>query len=235
MYGDVMMEIDWSVGEILGALEKYQLENDTLVIYTSDNGPWLNFGNHAGSALPLREGKGTMWEGGARVPCIMRWPGRIPSRRVCERMAATIDLLPTIAAITGAPLPENKIDGVNILPLMEGRKGANPRDHFFYYYGKELRCVRAGNWKLHFPHSYRSYAGVKPGMDGLAGAYATGHTGLELYDLENDVSETTDVAEKYPEVVKRLEDLAEEARLELGDSLTKREGRGVRPAGRAPG
>ncbi|MCP4711638.1 MAG: sulfatase, partial [Planctomycetes bacterium] len=115
MYGDVMMEIDWSVGQVLQTLEKHNLQDDTLVIFTSDNGPWLNFGNHAGSALPLREGKGTMFEGGVRVPCIMRWPGRIPQGTVCDKMAATIDLLPTLAAVTSAPLPKNKIDGVNIL------------------------------------------------------------------------------------------------------------------------
>ncbi|KPK78141.1 MAG: arylsulfatase [Phycisphaerae bacterium SM23_30] len=235
MYGDVMMEIDWSVGQILRSLERYKLAENTLVIFTSDNGPWLNFGNHAGSAFPLREGKGTMWEGGVRVPCLMRWPGHIPSGRVCDEMAATIDLLPTLAAIAGAPLPKNKIDGVSLLPLLEGREGANPRDHYFYYYGRELRCVRQGKWKLHFPHSHRSYAGVAPGRDGLPGPYAQGQTGLELYDLEDDISETKNVADKYPLVVEQLKILAEAARDDLGDTLTKRNGKNVRPPGRRVG
>jgi len=235
MYGDVITEIDWSVGEILKALFKHGLEGHTLVIFTSDNGPWLNFGNHAGSALPLREGKGTMWEGGARVPCIMRWPGRIPAGGECQEMAATIDLLPTIAAVTGAPLPEKPIDGVNLLPLLEGKRNADPRDHYLYYYGGELQAVRQGKWKLHFPHKYRSYLGVEPGQNGNPGPYASGQTGLELYDLEHDIGETKNVATRHPEVVEQLKALAERARLELGDSLTQTKGRGVRPPGRKAG
>lgn len=228
-YGDVVMEIDWSAGEILKTLKKFDLDQNTLVVFTTDNGPWLNFGNHAGSALPLREGKGTSWEGGVRVPCIMRWPGRIPPGTVCDKIASSLDLLPTFAAISGAPLPEHKIDGVNILPLLQGKPEANPRNHLFYYYGRQLQCVREGKWKLHFPHGYRSYQGVKPGMDGLSGPYAKGETGIELYDLENDVSEEHNVADKYPEVVKRLQTLGEKAREELGDG--KRIGKGVRPPG----
>jgi len=167
MYGDVIMEIDWSVGQILDTLKKHGLEENTLVIYTSDNGPWLNFGNHAGSAAPLREAKGTMWEGGPRVPCLMRWPGQIPAGISTNQIAATIDILPTLAAITGAPLPEKKIDGVNILSLLKNEPGANPRNEYWYYYGGELRAVRRGKWKLYFPHEYRSYRGVEPGRDGF--------------------------------------------------------------------
>jgi len=230
MYGDVMMEIDWSVGEILKTLERFGLDQNTMVVFTTDNGPWMNFGNHAGSALPLREGKGTSWEGGVRVPCIMRWPGHIPPGIVCDKIATTMDLLPTFAAISEAPLPEHKIDGINILPLLKEKSEANPRNHLFYYYGRQLQCVREGKWKLHFPHGYRSYQGVTPGMDGLNGPYARGETGIELYDLENDVSEKHDVADKYPEVVKRLQALGEKAREELGDG--KRIGKGVRPPGR---
>ena len=234
MYGDVMMEIDFSVGRILKALKKYALGDDTLVIFTSDNGPWLNFGNHAGSAGPLREGKGTMWEGGARVPCIMRWPGHIPAGTVCDKIAATIDLLPTIAAITEAKPPKKKIDGVNIQALLEGQKDANPRDHYYYYYGDELRCVRQGRWKLHFPHEYRSYEGVEPGRDGFRGPYAKGTTELALYDLENDIGERNNVAEKHPQIVQRLRALAQKIRQELGDSLTEHKGKEIRPAGRKP-
>lgn len=234
MYGDVMMEIDWSVGEILAALEKHGLGNDTLVVFTTDNGPWMNYGNHAGSVGPLREAKGTSWEGGVRVPCIMRWTGVIPENTVCNKLAATIDLLPTFAAIAGAPLPENKIDGVDILPLMKG-DDADPRDHFFVYYpqgGKydQLQAVISGNWKLHFPHKYRSYMGVEPGNDGWPGPYAKGETGLALYDLENDIGEQHDVAEQNPEVVKRLQALGDIAREELGDKGL--EGKEVRPPGK---
>jgi len=232
MYGDVMMEVDWSVGEVLKALKRQGVDKDTLVIYISDNGPWLNFGNHAGSAEPLREGKGGMWEGGARVPCIMRWPGQIPEGKRCDKLAATLDVLPTVAGITGANLPGNKIDGVDILPLMRGEKGAEPRDHFFYYYRRELQCVRQGKWKLHFPHNYRSYDGVEPGMDGHPGPYAKGRTGLELYDLDSDVGEQNDVAAKHPEVVERLNRLADGIRAELGDSLTKTKGTEIRPCGK---
>jgi arylsulfatase len=231
MYGDVIMEIDWSVGEILKALKSHDLEDDTLVIFTSDNGPWLNFGNHAGSAYPLREAKGTAWEGGVRVPCIMRWPGRIPEGTICDKMASTIDILPTLATIVDAPLPKNDIDGVNILPLMEAIEDANPRDHYFFYYGRALRAVRKGQWKLYFPHGFNSYSDVVPGADGYPGPYNFSQTGLELYDLERDIGETLDVAAQYPDIVEELQDLAEKARDDLGDSLTGRTGKKVRRGG----
>jgi arylsulfatase A len=160
----------------------------------------------------------------------MRWPGQIPQGRVCGRMAATMDVLPTLAIITGAPLPEHKIDGVNILPLLKGDPDANPRDHLFYYYGKQLQAVRQGKWKLHFPHGYRSYEGVEPGKGGLPGPYTHGETGLELYDLDNDIGEKHNLADKHPEVVERLTALGEGARKELGDGELV--GEEVRPPGR---
>ncbi len=165
------------------------------------------------------------------MPCIMRWPGHIPKGMVCNKMASTLDLLPTFAAISGAPMPKNKIDGVNILPLLEGNPDANPRDHLFYYYGRPLQCVRQGKWKLHFPHGYRTYEGVEPGKNGLPGPYARGETGLELYDLENDIGERRNVADQHPEVVAQLQTLGEKAREELGDGK-ERIGKGVRPCGR---
>jgi arylsulfatase len=235
MYGDVIMEIDWSVGEILRTLEEFGLDQNSLVIFASDNGPWLNFGNHGGSALPLREGKGTMWEGGARVPCIMRWPGRIPEGRESHAIAATIDLLPTIAAITGMPLPQKPIDGLNILPLLEGEEGPGPRDHYFYYYAGELRAVRLKKGKLHFPHTHISYKGVEPGNDGQPGRYGRGTTGLELYDLEKDIGETKNVARSLPEAVELMKALADVARVHLGDALTNTKGDEVRPPGRLAG
>jgi arylsulfatase len=122
LFGDVMMEVDWSVGEVLKALKANGIDKNTLVIYTSDNGPWLNFGNNAGSTGGLREGKGTSWEGGQREPTVMKWPGKIPEGTICNKLSGTIDVLPTIAAITGAKLPDHIIDGVNILSLMKGDK-----------------------------------------------------------------------------------------------------------------
>jgi len=239
MYGDVIMEIDWSLGEILNALSDNDLDDNTVVIFTSDNGPWLNYGNHAGSAFPLREGKGTMWEGGSRVPCIIRWPGRITAGSVSHQLAATIDILPTIASITGAALPARPIDGVSIQAILEGDTSATPREEYYYYYGGELIAVRKGKMKLVFPHSYRSYAGIDLGLDGypgiykgVLGKYAVGKSKLELYDLDNDMSESKDVSEMYPEVVKTLKALGQKAREELGDRLTGTIGTGVRPIGR---
>ena len=145
-----------------------------MLFRSSDNGPWLNFGNHAGTTGGLREGKGTSWEGGQRVPCIMRWPGMIPAGEICNKLASSIDILPTLAAITGAPLPSNKIDGISILPLMLGDKTASPRHEFYYYYGQNnLEAVQRDYWKLVLPHNGRTYKGVKPGADGWPGATRT--------------------------------------------------------------
>lgn len=233
-YGDVIAEIDASMGRILAALDEHGLRERTLVIFTSDNGPWLNFGNHAGSTGGLREGKGTGWEGGARVPCLMRWPGRIPAGSVCTRLAATIDLLPTIAALTGARLPAKPIDGVDLTPLLEGRAEAAPRREYAYYYEERLVAVRRDDWKLALPHEYRSYLGVEPGHDGFPGPYATGKCELELHDLAHDPGETTSVAAQHAEIVRELEALAERTRRELGDRLLGVHGSGVRPPGRLP-
>lgn len=234
MYGDVMMEIDWSVGEIMKTLEKNGLDKNTLVIFTSDNGPWINFGNHAGSTGGLREGKGASFEGGQRVPCLMKWPGHIGSGTVCNKLASTIDILPTLAAITQAPLPEKKIDGVNILPLMLGDENANPRETFLYYYRKNsLEAVRKGNWKLVFAHPGRTYIGFKPGADGFPGSVTENFQHEEgLYDLRRDPGERYDVKEYYPEVVTELKKIAEEARQDLGDDIQKAEGKNRREPGR---
>ncbi len=232
LYGDVTMEIDWSVGEILAALARCDLDRNTLVIYTSDNGPWLSYGNHAGSAGPLREGKGTTFEGGVRVPCLMRWPGRIPAGRVCHELAATIDILPTIARLIGVALPPDRpIDGKDIWPLISGQAGAKcPHEAYCYYWDRELQAIRSGPWKLHFPHAYRSLK-QSPGTDGQPGPYVQKQIGLALFNLELDVGESHDVAAEHPEVVQRLEALAERARNDLGDSRTARKGKGVRSAG----
>jgi arylsulfatase len=233
MFGDVMMEVDWSIGEILRALERNGLEKNTLVIFTSDNGPWLHFGNHAGTTGGLREGKGTSWEGGQRVPCIMRWPGVIPAGDICSKLTSAIDILPTLAEITGASLPEKKIDGVSILSLMLGDKTASPRHEFYYYYQQNaLEAVQKDYWKLILPHSSRSYRDKEPGSDGWPGPTATEVIKTaQLYDLRRDPGESYDLAESYPEKVKELEILAEKARQDLGDELTKNPGANRRKAG----
>jgi len=234
MFGDVMMEVDWSVGEIMKAIERAGLEKNTLVIFTSDNGPWLNFGNHAGTTGGLREGKGTSWEGGQRVACIMRWPGVIPAGEICNKLASSIDILPTLAAITGAPLPREKIDGVNILPLMLGDKEASPRHEFLYYYQQNaLEAVQIDYWKLVLPHNSRTYRGYKPGSDGWPGPTGTEKiTEPQLYDLRRDPGEWYDVSQWYLEKVKELLELAVRARSDLGDDLTKTPGTNRRMPGR---
>jgi arylsulfatase A-like enzyme len=233
LYGDVIMEIDWSVGQILAALKKHGLDERTLVIFTSDNGPWLSYGDHAGSAGPLREGKGTTWDGGQREPCLMRWPGRIPAGAVCREPAMTIDVLPTVVRLAGAELPGHRIDGLDIWPLMSAQPGArSPHEAYYFYWDRHLQAVRAGRWKLHFPHPYRTLAGKPGGTGGKPAPYSQAQTPLALYDLEQDPGETTDVADRHPEVVGRLKALAEKAREDLGDSAVKRQGKGVRPPGR---
>jgi arylsulfatase A-like enzyme len=233
MYGDVMMEVDWSIGEIMKVLERTGLEKNTLVIFTSDNGPWLNFGNHAGSAGGLREGKGTSWEGGQRVPCIMKWPGVIPAGEICSQVASSLDILPTLAEITGAELPEHKIDGISILPLLLGYKTASPRHVLYYYYRQNsLEGVQKDFWKLVLPHPCISYVGVEPGKDGWPGKTLNVNVEkIELYDLRRDPGERYNVVEVYPEIVKELQSLADEARLDLGDDITKNQGLNRRKAG----
>jgi len=234
LYGDCVMELDWSVGQILNALKRNGLDDNTFVLFTSDNGPWLNYGNHAGSAGPLREGKGTMWEGGYREPCVMWWPGKIPAGTTCDEFASTIDIVPTIAKLIGATLPADRpIDGKDIWPLISGQKGAKtPHDVFYCYYGRELRAVRDARWKLVLPHEYRSLDGKPPGHDGNPATYKQIPTGEALYDLKNDIGEKHDVLKDHPEIVARLEQAAEHARATLGDTLTGREGSEVRPAGK---
>ena len=233
LYGDVIAEIDWSVGQVLDALKRHGLDERTLVIFTSDNGPWLSYGDHAGSAGHFREGKGTTFEGGTRVPCIARWPGRVPAGAVCEEFAATIDVLPTMARLIGASLPAGRvIDGKDVSHLVCGEPGAkSPHEAYFYYWADHLQAVRGGRWKLHFPHAYPKPN--PPGGGGQPGKMEQMRIGLELFDLEADPGETTNVAEKHPDVVKRLQALADRCREDLGDSATKQQGKNVRPAGRA--
>lgn len=232
LFGDVVMEIDWSVGQILAALEENDLDDKTLVIFTSDNGPWLSYGEYAGSTGKLREGKGTMFEGGYRVPTIMRWPRTIPAGTVCSELASTIDILPTVAGIIDVELPQHKIDGKDIRPLMFAEKGAeSPHEMFLCYYAAgQLQAVRDRRWKLHFPHSYRTMYGRPGGKEGLPEPYIQASIGSDLFDLKNDVSERFNVALQNPDVVARLQRYADRARVDLGDRLTGRVGAGIRPA-----
>jgi arylsulfatase A-like enzyme len=233
LFGDAVSEIDWSVGQVLDTIRTLGLGQNTFVLFTSDNGPWLSYGDHAGSAGPLREGKGTMFDGGCRVPTIAWWPGTIPAGTSCRRPAMTIDLLPTIAARIGASLPEHTIDGKDIWPLLVAEPGAeSPHEAYFFYYGDQLQAVRMGRWKLHFPHEYPTLSGRPGGTGGQPAAQDRARIDRALFDLEEDIGETFNVADRFPEVVARIEALAERMRDELGDSLVGRSGRSLRRPGR---
>ncbi len=237
LFGDVMMEIDWSVGEILGAIHENGLDDNTLVVFSSDNGPWLCFGDHAGSAAPLREGKGTSWDGGVREPTLMRWPGHIPAGRSCDAPLMTIDVLPTVAKLIGAKLPEKPIDGLDISSVILGKTDESPHEVlYFYYNANSLEALRSGKWKLELPRSYRTLNGRPGGTDGKMANYDQKKIPApELYDLDSDISQQHDVAAANPDVMKQLLDLAEKARADLGDDLTGRPGSGRRPAGKVDG
>lgn len=215
LYGDVIMEIDWSVGEILKTLKSSGLEDNTLVIFTSDNGPWTSYGNHAGKTI-YREAKGTGFDGGTRSPCIMRYPGRIPAGSFSRRTFSTVDLLPTLAHLAGAPLPKNPIDGKNVWDLISARPGAvNPHDYYPFSTGANFEGVISadGRWKLHLPHAYRVVAA--PGRDGMAGKYRQERIELSLFDMEADPFETVNVIRRFPEIAARMQAYAEQHRREF--------------------
>jgi len=253
LYGDVLEELDWSVGEVLATLRRLELDDQTIVIFISDNGPFLSYGEHAGSAAPLREGKLTTFEGGVRVPCLVRWPGHIPAGRVCSEPFMGIDLLPTLTEIMGGSPPTLPIDGRSVKALLlDEPDGSSPHKALFFYSGTALQAVRSGSWKLHFAHPYITPAG-EPGRGGKPSNYgqlapasiklsgvegiATRHgyrieqLELSLFDLATDPGESRNVADQYPDVVKRLTDLADAARRDLGDSLTNTAGSGLRSPG----
>lgn len=233
LFGDVMMEVDWSVGQIVQELKQQGLDKNTLLLFTADNGPWLSYGDHAGSAAPLREGKGTMFDGGCREATIAWWPGRIPAGTRCSEVAATIDILPTVAALIGAERPALPIDGQDIRPLLFGEPDArSPHEAYFFYYGTELQAVRQGPWKLHFPHRYRTMAGRPGGTGGIPTKYSQAQIGLALFNLEQDIGESTNLAEQYPNIVESLSALADRMRADLGDSARKIKGPGRREPGR---
>jgi len=217
-YGDCVEEIDWSTGQILETLKNLNIDDRTLVVFTSDNGAANRWG---GSNLPLSGFKGSTMEGGMREPCVMRWPGKIPARKTCNELASTLDMMPTLAQLAGTKAPADRIiDGKNIWPLMTGKKGAkSPHKAFYYYQIDQLQAVRCGKWKLHLPLNIKKKNWGK----------GTPNTPLQLYELEADIAETNNVADRHPDVVKRLLALAEKAREDLGD--VGRKGTGQRPAG----
>lgn len=233
LFADVLMEIDWSVGRIVETLRKNNIEDNTLIIFTSDNGPWLSYGDHAGSAAPLREGKGTMFDGGCRVPCIMTWPAQIPPGTVCRAPVMTIDILPTVAELLNTELPKAPIDGLSIRNLLVGPESdQSPHEALWFYWGNELQAIRSGRWKLHFPHDYRTLQGVPAATGGIPASYRTARIEESLFDLQQDPAESTNLLAQYPEVAANLRRLAETAREQLGDG--RRKGSAVRPAGSLP-
>jgi arylsulfatase A-like enzyme len=212
LYGDVMLEIDWSVGEIMKALRESGVAENTLVVLTSDNGPWHSYGNHAGKT-PYREAKGTSFDGGTRSACIMSYPGRIEAGVVSSKAFCSIDLLPTMAHLAGADLPANPVDGRNVWDLIVGKPGAvNPHDYYPFSTNTRFEGVLSGDgrWKLHLPHAYRWLA--EAGNDGEAGKYTQRKIELSLFDMENDPFETRNVIAENPAVAERMKGYAERHR-----------------------
>jgi arylsulfatase A-like enzyme len=222
-YGDSVEEIDWSTGEILAALKKLNLDEKTLVVWTSDNGA-PERKPAQGSNLPLAGWGYTTAEGGMRVPCLVRWPGKVPAGKTCCELATAMDLLPTFARLAGGKVPENRVlDGKDIWPLLAGEKGArSPHEAFYYYHMDQLQAVRSGTWKLYLPLEAKRGPGSAKGKQSPA----------MLFDLEADVAEKKNVVADHPDVVKRLTGLAEKARADLGDG--DRPGKNQRPAGHEP-
>jgi arylsulfatase len=255
LYGDVVEELDDAIGTILAKLQDAGLEQDTLVLFFSDNGAWMSYGEHAGSNGPLREGKLTCFEGGVRSPLLVRWPGKVPAGRVSETPFMSIDLLPTLVEAVGGKSPTLKIDGRSALPLLRGTDDTPAHEALFFYAGEELHAVRAGRWKLHFDHPYLSNRGL-PGRGGKPSGHGTyeplpitdssmdaiasrhgqkvSRQAQALFDLTNDAGETHDVSAQHPEIVRRLAALAEPVRADLGDKLMGVAGAGRRPAGQSP-
>ena len=233
LYADVITEIDFSVGRVLKALEDNGLSENTIVVFTSDNGPWLSYGDHAGSSGIYREGKGTAWEGGQRVPCIIKYPKKIKSGLVIDEPLMGIDWLPTFANVTNSRMSSNKIDGKNIWPLLISKTIKSPHEAlYFYYKSNELHAVRSGDWKLYFPRSYRSLNGRNGGKDGIPVKYDQNIVyEKELYNLKDDPRELNNIIKDHSNIVIKLEEMGNNARNDLGDKLTNVEGTGRREVG----
>ena len=215
VYGDVIMELDWSVGQITKALKKNGLEENTIVVFTSDNGPWVAYGNHAGKT-PFREAKATSFEGGTRSACIIKYPKKLKANTTSDKLFVSIDLLPTLCNLTTADLPETEIDGKNVWDLISGKPDAkNPHEYYAFSTGKNFESVMSGDgkWKLHLNHNYRTL--VEPGNDGAAGTYKNLEMPLSLFDMEHDAYETTNVIEENPEISNTLETIAKAHKLKF--------------------
>ncbi len=215
LYGDVIMELDWSVGEIMKALKENGIEENTMVIFTSDNGPWLSYGNHAGKT-PYRGEKGTSFDGGIRSPLIIKYPAVIEPGTVSHEAFFSIDFMPTIAYLTGATLPEYEIDGKNVWDIILGKEGAeNPHDYYSFTMSRNFEGVITsdGKWKLHLPHNYR-YP-LQGGIDGKAGIYIQMSIDTALFDMVNDPYEKVNVIESYPVVAEQLIRFAEEHKMKF--------------------
>ena len=210
LYADVITEIDWSVGEILIILKSQGLEKNTWVMFSSDNGPWIKYGDHAGTT-PFREAKGTGFDGGIRSACIMKYPGYIKANSISQKAFCSIDILPTLCHLSGAKLPLNEIDGKNVWDLMIDKPGAkNPHEYYAFSTDNNLEGVISGDgqWKLHLPHSYRTL--VEAGIGGKPGKYKQDHIDLSLFHLKNDPYEKFNVIDKYPEIASKLKKHAQQ-------------------------
>tara|TARA_R100001143_G_scaffold52492_1_gene47730 strand:- start:6036 stop:7436 length:1401 start_codon:yes stop_codon:yes gene_type:complete len=210
LYGDVMMEIDWSVGEIINALEENDVRDNTIILFTSDNGPWLSYANHSGQT-PYREGKGTSFDGGIRSPLIISYPDKLEKNSVSHNAFYSIDIMPTLAMLTGAALPEYEIDGKDVWDVMIGESGAkSPQKYYSFTNGTEFQGVMSGDgkWKLHVPHSYRT--SPVGGRDGIPGIYQQDEIELSLFDMIHDPYEKVNVIADYPEIANELIRFAEE-------------------------
>jgi arylsulfatase A-like enzyme len=227
LYGDAVEGIDESTGKILDLLDELKLADNTLIIYTSDNGPWHVRGEDGGSASPLRAGKGTTYEGGMRVPCIMRWPKHIPAGSVCREMAIAFDLPVTIARLAGTTMPKDRIiDGKDIYDLMVAKPNAKtPHEAFLYFSGNRLNAVRSGNWKLKLETTLQEETEY--------GKYRDPDSPIppKLYNLAYDIGEQKSVMPDHPKITQRLNELADQARQDLGDARTGVTGKNVRPIG----
>lgn len=220
LYADVIMEIDWSVGEIMKTLKQNGLDENTLVLFTSDNGPWLSYGNHGGSSGGLREGKGTTFEGGQRVPLIARMPGQIPAGKVSDQFFSALDITPTLIERTHSQMPKmNPFDGENVWKTLTGE--AQTHRPFFLVYDGQVEAVRDGKWKCVAPHEYRTVQ--TPGKDGHPGVQLAkgGKTGLALFDMDKDPQETHDLSAQYPEETARLDAMMKEFQKEITNVVEK--------------
>ena len=206
IFGDAMEEVDWSVGQVLDTIRKHRLEENTVVVFTSDNGPWLTFGTHGGSAGPLKEGKGSTWEGSMREPTIMWWPGTIKAGTTVNEMGSTLDLIATIASISGTKLPDDrKLDSYDLTPAMKGT-GPSPRKEMFYWRGTELFAARMGDYKAHFftRTGYRDRG-------------ETRQTPPLLYHLGHDPGEKHDISRENPDIIARITEMARKHKSDIDE------------------